>query len=43
MANIRSAREAQRMACAHITAAMYHGLPANLINIEALDNESKEF
>lgn len=43
MANIRTAREAQRMACTHITAAMYHGQPANLIKIEALDYENKEF
>lgn len=43
LADIRSAREAQRTACTHITSAMYYGIPANLINIEALDHENKEF
>lgn len=43
LANIRSAREAQRTACTHITSAMFYGIPANLINIEALDHENKEF
>ncbi|EIM6302544.1 hypothetical protein LNS06_004233 [Salmonella enterica] len=41
MAGLRAAKEALRAAMFHAAQSMYHGAPANLINVGAIEHENQ--